>query len=308
MTTVNRRDFMKHALAAAPVAGVLAKTAKATARENVSMPPLCVFSKHLEFLDYKDLARTCRELGLDGVDLTVRPGGHVLPERVTTDLPAAVEAIRAEGLDVPMITTRFVSGNCEGIQDILTTASELDIPYFRVGNHRYDQDGPILPQLERFTEDLRSLARVAEEKGMIAGYHNHSGRLNVGAPLWDLHRMYEAVGSEHMGSNFDTGHATVEGPYGAWQITTRLLAPWVRMVAVKDFQFAGTRPRWVPLGDGATDIAAMLTILRDLGNFNGPVSMHFEYRVPSQDAMIEEIGKAATYMRTEIFPKAGYSG
>ncbi len=305
MQPVNRRDFMKHVLAAAPAASVLASHI-AAAREDDVVPPLCVFSKHLEFLDYKELAATCRELGLDGVDLTVRAGGHVLPERVATDLPAAVEAIRAEGLDVPMITTRFVSGDDDGIRDILSVASALDIPYFRVGSHRYDDNGPILPQLERFTEEVRSLARVAEEMGMTAGYHNHSGMRYVGAPLWDLHRIYEAVGSANMGSNFDTGHATVEGAYGNWQITARLLAPWVRMVAVKDFVFDGNRPRWVPLGEGVTDTAGILGIFREHANFSGPVSMHFEYRISSRDAIIEEIGKSAQYMRDEVYPKAGY--
>ena len=307
MTTLNRRDFMINALAAAPVIGALNGVAVA-AQENSAVPPLCVFSKHLQFLDYKELAKVCKELGLDGVDLTVRRGGHVLPEKVKTDLPRAVEAIRAEGLDVPMITTRYVNVFDRNIRDVLTTAKEQGISYFRVGSHRYDADDPILPQLEKFTVELRGLAQLAEEIGITAGYHNHSGMNNVGAPLWDLHRMYEAVGSERLGSNFDTGHATVEGAYGNWQITARLLAPWVRMVAVKDFVFEGRRPKWVPLGEGVVDTAAVLGIFREHAGFSGPVSMHFEYRVRNNDAMIEEIGKAVKYMREEVYPKAGYKG
>ncbi|MDZ7723632.1 MAG: hypothetical protein U5R06_12725 [candidate division KSB1 bacterium] len=52
------------------------------------------------------MARTIAEIGFDGVDLTVRPGGHVLPENVTQDLPRAVKAIEKTGLKVPMMTTR----------------------------------------------------------------------------------------------------------------------------------------------------------------------------------------------------------
>ena len=88
----------------------IAGAQRATTGETSGAPPLCVFSKHLQFLDYSSLARTCRELGLDGVDLTVRQGGHVHPERVDRELREAVTAMRAEGLEVPMITTTFKSG------------------------------------------------------------------------------------------------------------------------------------------------------------------------------------------------------
>ncbi len=307
MNSATRREFLMRSAAAAAIAG-LAATADTQAEQARRMPPLCVFSKHLQFLDYPALARTCREVGLDGVDLTVRPGGHVLPERVASDLPAAVEAIRAEGLDVPMITTRFVSGNDEGVGEILRTAKACGIPYFRIGSHRYDANGPILPQLARYTEEVRGLAEIAEEMDMTAGYHNHSGMHYVGAPLWDLCRMYEAIDSPRVGSNFDVGHAMVEGAYGDWQITARLLAPWVRMVAVKDFVFDGNRPRWMPLGEGIVNVAGFLGIFREHAAFAGPISLHFEYRVPSNDAMIESVAHAVRHMRDKVYPEAGYTG
>ena len=66
---------------------------------------LVMFSKMLGEFPVAEAARRIKGLGFEGVDLTVRPGGHVLPERVATDLPEAVKAIRGEGLSVPMITT-----------------------------------------------------------------------------------------------------------------------------------------------------------------------------------------------------------
>ena len=56
-----------------------------------------VFSKHLQWLDYEAMAELAAEIGFDGVDLTVRPKGHVLPERVDRDLPRAVDAVRKAG-------------------------------------------------------------------------------------------------------------------------------------------------------------------------------------------------------------------
>lgn len=52
-----------------------------------------IFSKHLQFLNYQDMAEAAAEIGFDGVDLAVRPGGHVVPEKVGNDLPKAVKAL-----------------------------------------------------------------------------------------------------------------------------------------------------------------------------------------------------------------------
>lgn len=303
MSKINRRLFLHGSIAAA-TATLGARTLRA--QETPATPLLCVFSKHLQFLDYKDLAKACRELGLDGIDLTVRPGGHVHPERVATELPEAAEAIRSEGLALPMITTGFKSGNDTHLREVLETAKQCGIPYFRIGYHQYEGTLSVLQQVARVTEDLRGLVRVAEELGLTAGYHNHSGENNFGAPLWDLYRVYEAVGSKHLGSNFDVGHATVEGACADWKITARLLADWVRMMAVKDFVFNGSKPRWVPLGEGIVNTAAFLRIFREEAGFSGPVSLHFEYDIRSHDQMLEEVGKTVKHMRNEVFPKAGY--
>ena len=78
-----------------------------------------------------------KALGFDGVDLTVRPGGHVDPKRVAIDLPVFVDAIRHEGLAVPMITTELVSDADPVAQPTLETAARLKIPFYKPGYYRY---------------------------------------------------------------------------------------------------------------------------------------------------------------------------
>ncbi len=285
-----------------------AATAMAATRAGAAesgCPPVCVFSKHLQFLDYKELAETCNRLGLDGVDLTVRRGGHVLPENVDRDLPRAVEAIRSEGLEVPMITTRLKDGDDPDARTILKAASKQGIRYFRVGGQKYEAKGNPLEQLPRFTAELRRLAAVAEEFDMVAGYHNHSGMNNVGAAIWDLHKMFTVIGSDHIGSNFDIGHAKIEGGYGAWQVNARLIAPFVKMMAVKDFVWFRDHPHWVPLGKGIAPVVDCLRIFREQADFAGPVSIHFEYDTDSRDELLEHIASAVKTVR-ENLKKAGY--
>src|SRR5205823_3827012 len=56
------------------------------------------FTKTLRGLDVKGLAGFCKEVGLDGVDLTVRPGYPVNPDNAGKALPAAAKLLRGEGL------------------------------------------------------------------------------------------------------------------------------------------------------------------------------------------------------------------
>jgi L-ribulose-5-phosphate 3-epimerase len=65
----NRRDFIKSASAFA-AASMLPKTMGFNGA-------ICLFSKHLPAMDWARLAQAVKKLGFGGVDLTVRPGGHV---------------------------------------------------------------------------------------------------------------------------------------------------------------------------------------------------------------------------------------
>ena len=95
---MNRRNFLLGVAATTSVSGGLAAGASAE-------PTICFFSKHLHNLGYDELGRTVKDAGFSGVDLTVRKGGHVLPERVREDLPRAGNAIRSHGLQVPKALT-----------------------------------------------------------------------------------------------------------------------------------------------------------------------------------------------------------
>lgn len=41
-----------------------------------------LFTKPLHWMNYDQLAESVAKMGLDGLDLTVRPQGHVLPENI----------------------------------------------------------------------------------------------------------------------------------------------------------------------------------------------------------------------------------
>src|ERR1700724_546994 len=107
---------------------------------------VAIFSKHLQFLRGEALAAGAAEIGFDGIDLAVRKGGHVEPERVRQDLPKLVAIIRSHGLEVPMLTTDIVDAETPYAEGVLKTMSELGIHRYRWASIRSD-DRPIASHL-----------------------------------------------------------------------------------------------------------------------------------------------------------------
>lgn len=302
----SRRDFLSAAAAAGAVAmGV--RRATADPAPAAAGPSVSVFSKHLQSLDYASLAETVAKAGFDGLDLTVRPGGHVVPERVADDLPKAAEAARAAGLSIPMVTTALTSARDPHAEAILRTAARVGVRHYRLGWIPYDRSRGILGTLEGLRPSLRDLAALNELCGIRGGYQNHAGD-RVGAAVWDLYLLLRDVGSPWLGCQYDARHAFVEGA-GSWANGLRLVAPFVHTVDVKDTRWEKTGRGWqavnVPLGEGAVDLVAFFRLLAELG-VAAPVSMHFEYPFPEGGSPAERRKAAVEIMRRdrEVLRKA----
>jgi len=135
--SLSRRSLFRNAalLSAAGAGAVRAASEPASSKLKVS-----IFSKHLQFLQGAELAQTAADIGFDGIDITVRNGGHVDTARVRQDLPPLVAVIRNHGLEVPMITTDIVDADTPHTADILKAMAELGI----------DISGQVSKTLERY--------------------------------------------------------------------------------------------------------------------------------------------------------------
>jgi sugar phosphate isomerase/epimerase len=241
---------------------------------------VAIFSKHLQFLQGDALARAAAEIGYDAVDITVRSGGHVVPDKVRQNLPALVKIIRAQGLEVPMITTDIVDADTPFAEDMVSTAAELGIRHYRFGGFKYTGE-PYPRQLAAFRPRLAKLAALNARYRACAMYHTHSGAGVVGASIWDLHAIMQDIDPAQVGVNFDIAHATIEGGLGGWINSLKITGPYLRGIAVKDFGWAkddkGTwQPQWRPLGEGMVHVAEFLAMVKAAG-FSGPLQQHFEY-------------------------------
>jgi len=266
---------------------------------------LCLFSKHLPGLDAGHLGRAVKALGFAGVDLTVRPGGHVAPERAALDLAPFLRTLREEGLDVPMITTGLLSASDPTALPILETAGRNQVRLFKPGYYRY-AFVDVRQELEKAGADLRGLAELGARCGVQLGYHNHAGYL--GGPVWDMARVMDGLDPRWAGYYFDVRHAVVEGGDGGWRAALNLASPRLKMVAIKDFFWEKTAKGWrqhdCPLGEGMVPWREFFAMLAKAG-FHGPVSLHLEYEIAGATEDAKQANTLAAAERDLAFLRAG---
>src|SRR5277367_2293420 len=212
----NSPDISRRTLLGAAALVAASQSKAAPAPKSSGALKVCIFSKHLLFLQGEPLAQAAAGLGFDGIDLAVRKGGHVEPAVVAQELPKLVKIIRAHNLEVPMITTDIVDADSPFAENVLRAMHELGIRNYRWGGYKYDYTKPLAPQLEAMKPRVARLAELNKRYDATAMYHTHSGAGVVGASIWDLHIVLKDFDPDAVAVNYDIGHATIEGGFRGW--------------------------------------------------------------------------------------------
>jgi sugar phosphate isomerase/epimerase len=298
---LTRRSFIgRTALSATAIAASPYAISSALAAEKLS-PPIVVFSKVYQTLslNFDDAAAVTAEAGLDGVDPPLRPGGEVLPERATEDLPRYVDAMRKRKLQLPLLTTAIVSTSSPHTEDILRTAKKLGVQYYRVGF--VDREGDSKKQVSEFKAQLKDLAAMNKVIGIGALVQNHSpaGHGNyLGGNLNDMREIVSDFNPAQVGVAFDIGHAIIVHKE-EWRPRFEALKSHVKVAYVKDAKMAG---RWVPFGEGDVGHLGYFKLLRQMG-YNAPISMHIEFdwtekgKVKNRETLVKSLKESAGVLR-----------
>jgi L-ribulose-5-phosphate 3-epimerase len=254
-----------------------------------------VFSKPLQWMSFDETAALAAETGCGGIDYTVRPGGHVLPEKVQEDLPRAIDAARKKGLKVDMITTGITSARDRHTEPLLRTAAKHGVKVYRFGNFQYDANLGVWESLQKLKPVMKELADLNQSLGVHGAVQNHAGA-RVGGPIWDLYELLRDLNPRWIGVQYDIRHATVEGAQ-SWPLALRLLAPWIKNTDIKDFRWNQSPGRAtvenVPLGEGIVNFEQYFKLVSEL-KISGPISLHLEYP-PFERVQISEAEKRAKF-------------
>jgi len=185
---------------------------------------LTVFTKPwFEPLDA--LADKLAGLGLDGIELPVRPGYQVEPGNVGSMLPAAARVIESRGLAI-----RSVAGSLD--EATIAACGEAGVPILRtmvgidLGKTSYAET------ITRHRRLWDSLIPALERAKVTIGVQNHSGN-NIGSAIGLFHIM-EHYDPRHVCAILDMAHSAIAGE--PTELAVDLL--WERMRGLVNFKAA----------------------------------------------------------------------
>jgi sugar phosphate isomerase/epimerase len=235
------------------------------------------FTKTLKELDVKGLAAFCKEVGLDGVDLAVRPGYPVHPGNALTALPEAAKALRDEGLAVGLVTasTDLIDPEGKTARTLFEACARAGVPAVKIGYLPFRR--PFDDSLKEGRARLAGFARLAERTKVRACYHTHSGN-HLGNNAASLRLLLQDLDPHHVGAFVDTGHTAVNG--GPIRTELDIVRAWLSLLAIKDMLWEKKGGAWryhvVPAGAGIVRWEEVALGVKEC-RFNGTISLHGEY-------------------------------
>ena len=258
------------------------------------------FTKTLQSLDVAGLIAFCKDVGLDGVDLAVRPGYPVHPANVAGELPRAVKQFKDEGLVIGLVTvpTNMIDPESGLALALFDACGKASVPAVKLGYFAYknDFDAGLADARKR----LAGFAKLAAKTGVRACYHTHSGA-NVGNNCAGLRLLLQDFDPHHVGAFVDTGHLAVNG--GPFRMELDMVRTWLSLVAIKDMAWTQQKSGWqhqvVPAGGGIVRWNEVAQGLKER-KFNGTISLHGEYECKDLPQRQRQAKEELGFLRTHL--------
>jgi sugar phosphate isomerase/epimerase len=247
---------------------------------------LSVFTKPWPQDTLESLAARMGRLGIEAIELPVRPGFQVTPESATTGLPLAVRTLSDLGITVSSIAGEPERGTVEA-------CARAQVPLIRVMAR-------IMPG-ERYTEaELRlraeyaALEPVLRDAGVRVGIQNHCGSFVPNA--LGLRSLLADLDPDRFVAVWDAAHEALAGMPPEFALD--VIAPRLGMVNLKNGYWDSVdRPEgrsvewhvtWCGAREGLADWSQVVSLLKQMA-YAGVVCLTAEYSQPAAvDRLIEE--------------------
>ncbi len=296
---MDRREFLA-SLSAAALAGCSTGAVRRGASARLAASEFHVFSKMFQPPVVETPEKLCELMkgaGYDGIQWTVRKGGHVEPAEVAANLPRLVKIAEGFGLKCRSICTDITAdaagkpGLTPGSETVLKVAADCGVEMFRPAYFFYDAKTETFSQsLDRIRGGFAALARLAARTGVKATYQNHSswGPSVFGGLVWDVYECIRDLDPADVGLEYDPMHAFFETNL-SWTHGLELVAPWIASVDLKVFHYQGDpknpkkmKKQMVAAGEGVVPWAETKTPL-DANGVKPLYVLHFEYDFDKTD-------------------------
>lgn len=247
---------------------------------------LTLFTKMWPRKSLPELAAFAKELGLDGIELPVRPNYPVTPENIGSALPEAARIFREEGLKIGSVAS-------VPTEQSIAACGEAGVPIIR--------DGVLIPDdanyLDTIAEARRTwdgLLSVLEEHRVVLGIQNHCDRFLTHA--MHLHHALAGYDPKVVGAVFDPAHQALQG--ADLQFALDVAWPHVVMINLKnaywkrmngpEAEWAEWRPYWTTARHGQASWPNLAEELKKRG-YQGDLCFSAEYTEEEEtDRLIRE--------------------
>jgi len=160
-----------------------------------------------------ELARFVKGLGLDGVELPVRPGYQVPPENVDRGLPEAARLLADSGLRIGSVTPPAAAFPDERL---IAACGQVGVPIIRVcvsiGPEGY------LATVRRWQAGFNRILPVLERYHVAIGVQNHCGNY-IGSAIGIRH-LIEQYDPRYVCAVWDPAHCALSGEPPGWPPTS----------------------------------------------------------------------------------------
>lgn len=238
--------------------------------------PLVAFEKPIQTLPYDRMGEILAEMGMNGIEATIRPGGHIEPREAEEKVPQMVADLAKNDQKAHLVATRISEITPEN-EKFLLTLKENGITTYRSDYYRYDYKRELLPQVKEFAVKAKEIAAFNKENGLQAIYQFHSGYKLLGGLSWDLALLLEEIDPQHFGVGMDLRHFRTDSGL-SWKVSVELMRKHIQALYVKDAVWSGERSdklKSVPLDTGFVNKEVFDLVRKDLSPM--PISLHMEW-------------------------------
>lgn len=245
-------------------------------------PPITVFTKPWQDFSLDALADLIAELGFDGIELPVRPGFQVEPDRIEETLPAAVSAFQKRGLSI-----YSVAGDLN--LKTATACADAGVPVLRTMLKIHGQL-PYMEQVDAFRRTCLELQTAIDGTDTTIGLQNHCDEF-VTSAIGLIHAI-EPLSSSLVSAVLDMGHTGLDGEHEtmaidiAWDRLSLInLKNAVRYEDGKDALGCTIWNRtWVSGREGYT---SWLKVVTELGRrkYTKPICLTCEYKDDEREGL-----------------------
>ncbi len=317
MSSYTRRDFTKLALAALPVAGLLASANPLRAAADKGKPNSKVNGVHIGLnvpysfgnpsMSGDEVLANCVQLGLSAVELRAQPVELFLG--APANLVGAKNAVAAGGA---------AQNNAELLRNWRASAAPDRAKAFR---RKYEEAGvfvevlkldnifkisdaeldygfalakavgarAISSEISKVDEDMKRVGKFADKHHLMVAYHGH-------ATTTPEHWEAAFASAKFNGANVDIGHFVAGNNVSPAEFIRKHHAR-ISHIHVKDRK--KNNGANMPFGEGDTPIKEILQLIRD-NRWNIQATIEFEYKVPATSDRMTELARAIKYCRDAL--------